>query len=503
VTADTAARFRELQERMRAVWPMLTLRTIGDEPRTVVVVHSMSFDVPEHLRPVFPAYEERFLCLVLSLLRARRSRVIYVTSQAVLPRLVDYWFHLVPEFDTAEARSRLTCISLSDGRPDPLTAKILRHPRVLERIRRLILDPELALIIPFAMSQAEVELAVQLGLPIYGADPALLPLGTKTGSRRIFAAEGVPHPAGIEGVASLKDVIEAIRALRGARPGLREVIVKLDRGVGGLGNALVNVEGASSRRELERRALEARLEDEAPGIERFYADLESESGIVEERIVGGEVRSPSVQLRASPQGDVEIMSTHDQLLGGTHGQTFLGALFPADPQYSATIAGEALKAGRRLAREGAIGRFALDFVVARDAGGEWRPYAIEINLRAGGTTHPFMALQALTDGAYEWESGEFWTEGQRKFYIASDHLESPAYSVLTPEDFLDVAEERRLGWDADRNIGLAFHLVSALAVAGRLGVTAIGDSPEEATALYGSVERALEDEVAALATAAS
>jgi pheganomycin biosynthesis PGM1-like protein len=492
------ARFLELQDRMRALWPMLTLQTIGDEPRTVVVVHSISLDVPDHIRPVFPAYEERFLCLVLSLIRARRSRVIYVTSQPMLQRLVDYWFRLIPEFDTAEARDRLTCISLSDGRPEPLTQKLLRHPRVLERIRQQILDPEFALIIPLAMSQAEVELAVRLGLPIYGSDPSLLWLGTKSGSRRVFADEGVPLPLGVEGVTGLADVIEAIREIREAKPDLREVVVKLDRGVGGLGNAVVNVVGAQSRRELERRALEARLEDEGPGVERFYADLAREEGIVEERIEAAEVRSPSVQLRASPQGDVEIMSTHDQLLGGTHGQTFLGALFPADAEYSSVIAAEALKAGRRLAREGAVGRFALDFVVARDRGGSWRPYAIEVNLRAGGTTHPFMALQALTDGRFEWESGTFEAAGRPKYYVASDHVESPTYSVLTPEDFLDVIDERGLGWDAERGTGLAFHLVSALAVAGRLGVTAVGDTPAEATRLYASVERALEEEVAAL-----
>ena len=64
--------------------------------RTFVVVHSLSLDLPEHLYPVFPAYEERFLCMVLSLLRAPRSRVVYVTSQPILPRAVDYFFGLVP-----------------------------------------------------------------------------------------------------------------------------------------------------------------------------------------------------------------------------------------------------------------------------------------------------------------------------------------------------------------------------------------------------------------------
>ena len=483
---------------MRALWPLLTLRTISDEDRTIVVVHSISMEVPEHIRPVFPAYEERFLCLVLSLLRAPRSRVIYVTSQPILPRLVEYWLHLVPELDTPEARERISLISLSDGGPAPLAQKLLRHPRVLERIRNLVPNPERAMIFPFATTEHEVELAVRLGLPVYGTDPALLHLGTKIGSRTIFKDEGVPLPYGVEGVGSLAEVVAAIRAIRAERPGLEQVVVKLDRGVSGLGNGVVDVRGAETRRELERRALEARLEDDAPGVDAFYAELERQSGIVEERILGGEIRSPSVQMRASPQGDVEIMSTHDQLLGGTHGQTFLGALFPADPEYSRQIAAEALKVGRRLAREGAVGRFALDFVVARN-GGSWRSYAIEINLRAGGTTHPFMALQSLTDGIYDAERGAFCgREGDRKFYVASDHLESPEYAALTPECFLDVAAERGLRWDPERQAGVAFHLVSALAVAGRLGVTAIGDTPEEAARLYGGVERALEEEVAAL-----
>ena len=49
-----------------------------------------------------------------------------------------------------------------------------------------------------------------------------------------------------------------------------------------------------------------------------------------------------------------------------------------------------------------IGRFAIDFVSVRDAAGSWSSYAIELNLRKGGTTHPFLTLQFLTDGRYDW-----------------------------------------------------------------------------------------------------
>jgi DNA-binding NarL/FixJ family response regulator len=105
---------------------------------------------------------------VLSLLRAPRSRVVYVTSQPILPRIIDYFFGLVPELDTRDARERFHVVSLVDAANRPLTDKLLERPGAVERIRRLILGPELALLLPFTTSEREVELAVQLGLPVFG-----------------------------------------------------------------------------------------------------------------------------------------------------------------------------------------------------------------------------------------------------------------------------------------------------------------------------------------------
>jgi hypothetical protein len=486
--------FAALQERLRSIWPSVTLRSIGDVERTVVVVHSISFDVPEHLVPVFPAYEERFLCLVLSLLRGARSRVIYVTSQPIHARVVDYFFGLVPELDTPEARSRFVQVSLVDGRNEPLSRKLLDRPGALRRIRDLVGKPELALILPFCMTDAEAELAVALGLPIYGADPALNWLGTKTGSRRVFADEGVQHPVGLE-VDNSTEVPAALRELQRRAPAARGAVVKLDRGVSGLGNALVDLAAAAAGDVVG--ALE--LEDSELTAREYLAALDSEGAIVEERIDGASFRSPSVQLRMSPAGQVDIMSTHDQVLGGPHGHTYFGCHFPADPSYSERIAVEALKVGRRLAREGVIGRAAVDFVAVHGEGA-WQSYAVEINLRCGGTTHPLFALTALTDGAYEPLAGEYRTrEGALKYYAATDHLDSPAYRSLTPDDLLDVVAQRGLGWDAERQTGVVLHMVSALAVAGRIGLTAIGNTLDEARGQYYEVKTALDRTAAELA----
>jgi hypothetical protein len=67
-------------------------------------------------------------------------------------------------------------------------------------------------------------------------------------------------------------------------------------------------------------------------FERYIARLGETGGVVEELIAGEEFRSPSVQLRVTPFGQVELVSTHDQLLGGPSGQTYIGCRFPADAE---------------------------------------------------------------------------------------------------------------------------------------------------------------------------
>jgi hypothetical protein len=484
--------FAGLQARLRELWPNVTLRSIGDVERTIVVVHSFSLGVPDQLVPDFPSYEERFLCLVLSLLRAPRSRVIYVTSQPILPRLVDYYFGLVPDLDTREARSRFQTVSLVDGSNRPLAEKLLERPGALARIRGMIGDPELALLLPFCTSPAEVELAVRLGIPLFGAHPDLLWLGTKQGSRQVFMEEDVPHPVGLD-AGDRAELERALAELRAQRPRAGRAIAKLNEGVSGLGNAQVDFSLVEYGLE---RALEP--EDTEITVEEYLAAFDEQGGVVEELVQGTDFRSPSVQLHISPAGQVEILSTHDQVLGGPHHQTYFGCHFPADPEYAERLAIEGLKIGRRLAREGVLGRVGVDFVAVRD-GALWRMAAVEINLRSGGTTHPFFALQALTDGAYDPLAGEYRTRlGDLKYYVATDHLDSPAYRSLTPDDLLDVVAERHIGWDRDRETGVALHMVSALAVSGRVGLTAIGDTLGEARTHYYAVKEALDEAVVAV-----
>lgn len=113
---------------------------------------------------------------------------------------------------------------------------------------------------PYNTTPLERDLALRLGIPMYGADPKFFPLGSKSGGRRLFAEEGVPHPLGVEGLATVADLLEALAGMRAQRPGLAAAIVKLNEGVSGTGNAAVDLAGLPAPGAAgERAALEARL----------------------------------------------------------------------------------------------------------------------------------------------------------------------------------------------------------------------------------------------------
>jgi hypothetical protein len=457
-------------------------------PRTVLIVPSLDFDA-DVLTRIHGAhhYEERLLCLLL-LLRMPRTQVIYVTSTAIQEPIIDYYLHMLPGIPGLHARRRLTLISCDDASRATLTSKILARPRMLERIRESIAHPAAAHMTCFVVTEQERRLALALGMPIYGCDPRLQHWGSKSGSREAFREAGIELPAGFEGLGDAGDLARALVELKSQRPQLRRAVVKLNEGFSGEGNALFDFsqapDGAALLPWVRGRLPQLACEARDMTWEQFEGKLREMGGIVEEFIAGDIKQSPSAQLRIDPRGQCAPVSTHEQVLGGASGQIFLGCRFPAAGDYRLAIQERGARVARVLASKGVLGRFAVDFVSVRE-GAEWRHYAIEINLRKGGTTHPFLMLQFLTDGQYNAETGEFLTPaGDPRWYYASDNLESEHYRGLTPYDLVDIAVMNGLHFHAASSEGVAFHLIGALSEFGKLGVVCIGQSEARAHELY-------------------
>jgi hypothetical protein len=121
--------------------------------------------------------------------------MVYVTSQPIHPVILEYYFQLLAGIPASHARSRLTLLCAHDASPRSLTEKILERPRLIQRIRYGIQDPARAYLTVVNGTPLERRLAVLLGIPMNGVDPRLQHLGTKSGSRKVFARRR-PFPAG-------------------------------------------------------------------------------------------------------------------------------------------------------------------------------------------------------------------------------------------------------------------------------------------------------------------
>lgn len=487
-----ARQFSRLQQRLAGAMSVGR----GTGRRSVVVLPSRSVDRWHEPPAETRSYEERLLSFLFDL-HDPNLELTYITSLPVAPRTIDYYISLLPRRLRLSARKRLRLVSLGDAGSRPLSEKLLGRPRVLWQIRRALAGSKVAYLMPYNSTALERDIAVALEVPLFGAEPDRAWLGTKSGSRALFARAGVPHPLGSEQIKTIQHAVEAICALRAAKPELAATIIKLDHAVSGEGNAMVDlaglpVPGARRERELiEQRVV--RLAPEVDGVSpaAYLRKLAARGGVVEERITGRELGSPSVQLEITPEGEVTLLSTHDQILNGRTGQQFAGCRFPANRGYAPVISALAQRVAERLADTGVIGRLAIDFLVTRGDDNRWQPFALEVNLRMGGTTHPYQTLARLTGGSYDPHTARFTTrQGHPRHYVATDHLEIQQPEMLGQPALLARAMREDLGFDYDRGCGVVFHMLSSVEPLATVGVTAIADSPDSAEDLYTRVRDA-------------
>ena len=482
--ASSPATFEELQ---RTFVERAGGRSPADlDAGTMVVVPSISF-VSEELRKItaIQYYEERLLCMLL-FLEASELRIVFVSSMPVDETIIDYYLSFLA--DPPSARGRADFVSIGDPEPRGLTDKLLASPSALNQTRRHIGGVDDAFILPFNVTELERRLAEELQVPLYGPHPELVPLGSKSGSRRVARDAGVPVLPGAEDLFSLEELENAIAALRVATPDARSLVTKLNNGFSGQGNAILDLASISSP--LQDSPTVFCAEEES--WETYTRKIAEGGVIVEQLIQNPAARSPSVQLRILPGGAYEIVSTHDQILGGPDEQVYLGCRFPANAEYRLIIQAHARRIAEVLSERGVIGSFGIDFVVVPN-GSTWDAYLSEINLRLGGTTHTFLMARRVTRGTYDEATGELIAGARQKTYVGGDNFKSTTYVGLEPSRVISELRESGLAFDIDRGTGVTLHLLGALPEYGKLGALCIADDLDEAEAMYQQVEEWLDE----------
>jgi hypothetical protein len=477
--ADIEA-FRELQGRLA---PALAANSQGSGIEHVMIAlpsFSVSESLLSHYGNRIPSLEHRYLGAIVIPARIETCEAIYISTHAPDPAIIDYWIGLVPAHRREALRSRVRIVEIDDGTRRSVASRLVDRPDVIAELRKVIGDRP-ALIEPWNVTDHEVELALALGVPINGTSPHLRAIGFKSAGRRLFAEAGVPVPVGREDVRTVDDVVAAIHEILAERPMAPSVVIKHDDSGAGDGNIVLDLEPMRSTADPD-----AWLRAAVAALPEWYRTDLLLGGVVEERIAGTRFTSPSAQVDIRPTGEVVVLATHEQVLGGPGGQVYLGCRFPADPAYAAPLAGHAAAVGRELARLGALGRFSVDFVAASDGDRTWQVYALEVNLRKGGTTHPYAALRNLVPGRYDTLAGQWFAaaDGLPRAYSATDNLVDEAWLGLDPTAVIAAVAAAGLEFDASTGVGVVLHMLSGLAIDGRFGLTAIGRTPAEADELH-------------------
>jgi hypothetical protein len=450
------------------------------ERHCLVVVPSMTFD-QELLQNVLGVeyYEERLLAVLLQLC-SPHMHVVFCSSAPISEEIVEYYLDLIPGVPISHSRPRLTMLTCDDRSPVPLTRKLLDRPARLREIQDAMAGSMTAAITCMNTTYLERELAEVLGVPLLGNPPDLDHLGTKSGSREVFKEAGIDLPTGYERLRGMDEAAQALADLKREHPDLTRAVVKLEQGFSGEGNALYDYEHGTQEAQI-RAALPEHLVFQA-ATETFdsFAGRFAEMGGIVEEFVDGVTDSPSAQGYIGPLGTLRALSTHDQLLGGVGGQVFQGSMFPAHERYRRDVQDAMMKVGEVLNARGARGRFAVDFVEA----GQRLP-AIEINLRKGGTTHPMLTMAVITQGHYDPVSGVFRTRnGVSKCYYSTDNLRSPTYKGVSVSDLLDAAVTEGLTFNPVTERGCVFFMLGALSEYGKVSVTCIADTLDDAITDY-------------------
>ncbi len=447
----------------------------GAVGNTLVVIPSISYPVAELTKiTAVQSYEERMLFVAL-VLADPKVRIVFVTSAAIDAATVDYYLRFLP--DPTDARRRLELVAVGDPSIGSLSEKLLARPVVLERVRAAIGDVTGGGgMLPFNVTRAEQAVADALGLPLYGPRPELVWLGSKSGSRQVAMEAGVAVLPGAEDLFSVAEMAKAVASLRDSRPDVSAVVAKLNNGFSGQGNAIIELDGLADPLSRSTTTFCAVGESWAT----YEAKVEAEGAIVETVVRADGLRSPSVQLQISPDGRVEVLSTHDQILGGPQNQVYLGCRFPARSEYRLAIQAEACKVAGVLASKGVTGVFGIDFLVDGD-----KVTLSEINLRVGGTTHPYWMARLASGATYDEATGELTVPGGgTRCYVATDNLKSERLVGCRPAEIIERVDRSGLAYDPSTATGATLHLLGALPGAGKMGVTCIAATPEDADDLY-------------------
>eukprot|EP00466_Bigelowiella_natans_P016617 jgi/Bigna1/53430/estExt_Genewise1Plus.C_190183 len=436
----------------------------------------------------------------LAVLKDPKVEVIYIAPFRI-PREVLGYFYALLEVGGVESPQRRIGIAIPENikiYPDHFSlSKIALYSPVLLNTVREWIHGRPAYIVPGDTGQEDLQLAVELNVPMLSAEPDMNALlGSKSAARGIFSEAKVPIMHGVGGIYDEKEFFKYFSKLVVENLDVKRWIFKIDHERGGRGIAFIdmmslqerdsNIEWWNNRQVrsgAEIRiiiALRGEIAQKArfahpklyPSWEAYARDFFRDGGVIE-ACPNNVVSSPSANVFVEPDGTVNITSTHDQVFSRDY--VSCGNSFPSSGPHEA-IHDAALMIARVAFKHGLIGFLGLDFVLSYDArSGTHSLMAVDLNPRLTDSATNFMLFDCLINGNRQNSNvgSSEATLGPKRFYTAINYLYQPQISSLQMNTFFNACRLGNIAYDIQSNQGTVFILIDSFA-SGALGVLSVG-----------------------------
>ena len=387
---------------------------------------------------------------------------------------------------TAEEFSRVNFVEVSRKKNIlSLTKNILLNDNAIKEIKETF-RCENVILEPFVFTHQEKELSKKLEIPSWYDHPQMNYFHTKSGNRFIVG-NSAPMPAGLGDLFSFDAVVKGVIKLKNNNPSLDSCMVKLNFGVSGQGNMKLDLPESKIWQGLLPKEKEysirkcfesARLFNKTLKASDFKKRIIEEGAVVEEFISNEIISSPSAQILCKPDS-IDLISTHHQILDKS-GQKFLGGSYPCDDQFREKIETFSIKVGQKLKELKVFGVVSIDFLISKNKKtNELDYHLIELNIRKGGTTHPFMLSNFAVKSGEHFDAGPPSREFVDNYvYRSNDNFYPCRTRYSCQKEILEKATAEGILFSRKKKEGVIFHLLSSYEETGKVGYTILASSKD-------------------------
>ena len=403
---------------------------------------SLKLDQLEDFGPAIMAFQHRHIFAMLdALARNPNARALWITTQEGDPQTYDRTGRFVFGDQWAGVKQRITALPLEDPSVGWLERKVLDQVRQgtsgFAQTLRHELNGADAVLYPYNVTLDTVQLALELGMPIVGADPQLRWTDSKSALKFLAELAEVPIPDVVGAIHSVDTLYDAFKTH--VRLGNYRLWIKSNGGTTTMGNARLTLPEAIAR-EIARADNPQALLDvlsgkrSGPGIEvkyfsskgfaGFFGDARAmlrTDGFVMQADSPGLDHSVQLRLHANPQlfdEGVELLSNATMRFGENEG--FDGMVLPHLSEAPGSSEGlrrssleRATALGRVLRKIGVVGDCNVDFSGDK---------VIEVNVRWGAGVIAACLLRAR-GARFEPTSGQhLMPDGSPVAAIMTDHI---------------------------------------------------------------------------------